>query len=69
MKTSARNQLAGTIREVIKGPVSAEVTIEIVGGVRITSIISAKSVDDLGLAPGKRAYALVKASNVIVAVD
>jgi molybdopterin-binding protein len=69
MKTSARNQFTGTVREIIRGPVSAEVTIEIVSGIRITAIISARSVDDLGLSTGKRAYALVKASNVIIAVD
>ena len=69
MKTSARNQFSGTVREIVRGPVSAEVTIEVVTGMRITAIISARSVEDLGLATGKRAYALVKASNVIVAVD
>lgn len=69
MKTSARNQFPGTIREIVKGPVSAEVTIEIEGGARVTAIISARSVEGLKLATGKRAYALIKASNVIVAVD
>jgi len=69
VRTSARNQFAGTVREIVKGPVSAEVVIEIAGGSRITAIISAKSVEDLKLATGKKAYALVKASNVIVAVD
>jgi len=69
MRTSARNQFPGTVVEILKGPVSAEVTIEIASGIRITAVISARSAESLGLATGKRAYALVKASNVIVAVD
>jgi len=63
MKTSARNQFVGTIREISKGPVSTEVTIEIAAG------ISTRSAEALGLAVGKAAYALIKASSVIVAVD
>jgi len=69
MKTSARNQFPGTIREIIKGPVSAEVTIEVASGIRVVAVISARSADALGLAVGKRAYALIKASSVVVAVD
>jgi molybdopterin-binding protein len=69
MKTSARNQFSGTIREIIKGPVSAEVSIEVAPGLRVVAVISARSADALGLTVGKKAYALVKASNVIVAVD
>ena len=69
MKTSARNQFRGTIRDIMRGPVSAEIAIEIAPGIRIVAVISSRSADGLGLAVGKEAYALVKASNVIVAVD
>jgi molybdate transport system regulatory protein len=69
MKTSARNQLAGTIREITKGPVSTEVTIEIASGIRVVAVISTRSAETLGLKAGKPAYALIKASSVIVAVD
>jgi molybdopterin-binding protein len=69
MKTSARNQFAGTIREIMKGPVSTEVTVEIAPGMRVVAVISSRSADTLGLSVGKPAYALIKASSVIVAVD
>ena len=69
MKTSARNQFVGTITEITKGPVSAEVTIEIASGIRVVAVISTYSADALALAVGKPASALIKASNVIVAVD
>ena len=69
MKTSARNQFAGTIREIMKGPVSTEVTLEIAPGIRVVAVISSRSTEMLGLAVGKPAYPLIKASNVIVAVD
>ncbi len=69
MKTSARNQFAGTIREIVKGPVSTEVTIEIAPGVRVVAMISSRSAETLGLQVSKPAHALIKASSVIVAVD
>ncbi|HTR58123.1 MAG TPA: TOBE domain-containing protein [Casimicrobiaceae bacterium] len=69
MKTSARNQLQGTVRELMKGPVSTEVTIEVMQGVRVVAVISTRSAEILGLAVGKPAYALIKASSVVVAVD
>lgn len=69
MKTSARNQFPGTIREIVKGPVSAEVSIEVDPGLRVVAVISARSAEALGLAVGKPAYALIKANSVIVAVD
>ena len=69
MKFSARNVLAGTVKEVIKGPVSTEVTITVAPGIEIVSVISSRSADALGLAQGRKAYALVKASSVMVAVD
>jgi molybdate transport system regulatory protein len=69
MKTSARNQFKGTVREITKGPVSAEVIIEMLQGVRVVAVISTRSVETLGLAIGEPAYALIKASSVVVAVD
>lgn len=69
MKTSARNQFRGTIRDIVKGPVSSEITIEIAPGIRVVAVISARSADGLGLTVGREAYALIKATSVIVAVD
>jgi molybdopterin-binding protein len=69
MKTSARNSLAGTIKDMVKGPVSTEVTIAVAPNIEIVAVISTRSAAGLGLAVGKRANALIKASNVLVAVD
>ena len=69
MKTSARNEYAGTVKELVKGPVSTEVTITIAPGVDVVATISTRSAESLVLAAGKPAYALIKASSVIVAVD
>jgi molybdopterin-binding protein len=68
MKISARNQLKGTITEVKKGTTTAHVKIDI-GGAVVTAAITNDSVDSLQLAVGKAAYAVVKASDVMVAVD
>ncbi len=69
MKISARNQWQGTITNVVRGPVSAEVTIEVAPGVVVVAVISTASADALALAPGKPATAMVKASSVLVATD
>jgi molybdopterin-binding protein len=69
MKFSARNQLKGKIVEVKKGATTAHVRIDIGGGNIVTASITNESADELGLAPGKDAYAIVKASNVMVGVD
>lgn len=69
MKTSARNQFAGIIKEMTKGPVSTEVVMEIAPGIQVVAIISTRSAESLGLALGKRSYALIKGSSVVVAVD
>ncbi len=69
MKISARNALKGKIKKVEQGAVNAEVTIELPGGHQLVSIITKKSCADLGLAPGKDAYAVIKASNVMIGVD
>jgi len=68
MKLSARNKLKGTIVEVTKGQTTAHVRMDI-GGVVVTSSISNEAVDELKLAKGQTAYAVVKASDVMVAVD
>jgi molybdopterin-binding protein len=69
MKISARNALKGRIKRVEQGAVNAEVTIELQGGHELVSIITKKSAADLGLAPGKDVYAVIKASNVMIGVD
>ena len=69
MKISARNHWTGTIKHMIKGPVSTEVTITLTGGAEIVAVISTHSAETLGLAVGKPAHALVKASSVIIATE
>ena len=69
MKISARNILKGTVKEVTKGATTSHVVIDIGGGVLVTSSIANAAVDDLKLAAGKAAYAVIKASDVRVAID
>ena len=69
MKMSARNVLKGTVKQVVMGVVNAEVTIEIASGVEIISIITKASAEELGLTEGKEAYAVIKSSSVMIAVD
>lgn len=66
MKLSARNILKGTVKEVKKGAVAAQVTIDIGGGNEITSTITVDAADDLGLAEGKEVSVVIKASEVIL---
>ena len=69
MKLSARNILKGKVVKIIKGDVNAEVTIELPGGTQLVSIITNASVESLELKEGKQAYAVIKASNIMVGVD
>ncbi len=69
MKVSARNSLKGTIRKVTVGSVNTEISIEISPGVEITSIITKTSAENLELKEGSTAYAVIKASDVILATD
>ena len=69
MKISARNQLKGTIVDVIKGATTSHVRIDIGGGAVVTASITNESVEELGLKKGQAATALIKASDVLVAVD
>jgi molybdopterin-binding protein len=68
MKISARNRLKGTVKEVTKGATTSHVKIDI-GGAVVTASITNEAVDELKLAKGETAYAIVKASDVMVAVD
>lgn len=69
MKISARNQLKGIIKGVTIGAVNAEIVIEIAPGVEVTSIITKAACEGLGLEIGMEAYAVVKASSILVATD
>lgn len=69
MKISARNMLRGKIKTVKAGAVNTEVVIELPGGAEIVSIITKTSAERLGLKPGQDVYAVIKASNVMIAVD
>jgi molybdate transport system regulatory protein len=69
MKISARNVLRGTVKEIHEGAVNDEVIIELPGGQEIVAVITKSSVKKLGLAKGKNAYAVIKASSVMLAVD
>lgn len=69
MKLSARNVLEGTVKAVHHGAVNSEIVIELPGGSEIVSIITKSSAETLDLAVGKQVYAVIKASNVMIAVD
>jgi molybdopterin-binding protein len=69
MKLSARNTVPGTIRKIEIGAVNAQVTIEVAPGIDLVSIITVDAVKNLGLTEGKRAYAVIKASSVMLGID
>lgn len=69
MKISARNIFSGTVETITKGAVNAEVILLLKGGSRIVSIITNGSVDHLGLKVGLNAYAIIKASSIIIGQD
>lgn len=69
MKLSARNQFKGKVVEIKEGAVNGTVKIDIGGGNVISSVITMTSIKELGLQVGKEAYAVVKASSVMVGVD
>jgi molybdopterin-binding protein len=69
MHISARNALKGKVKKVTHGAVNTEVTVELPGGTELVSIITKVSADKLSLTEGKTVYAVIKASDVMVATD
>jgi molybdopterin-binding protein len=69
MKISARNVLKGKVKKLIHGAVNSEVTLQMPGGIEVVSIITKSSARNLGLKKGKAVYAVIKASNVMIAID
>lgn len=69
MKLSARNVLKGTVTKIVEGAVNNEVTIKLPGGTEVVSVITKSSSEGLGLKIGAEAYAVINASNVMIAVD
>lgn len=67
-RLSARNCLAGTVLRVTDGAVNCEVVIQLPSGMEIFSIVTRDAVDELGLAPGVAATAVIKASHIILGV-
>lgn len=69
MKLSARNMIKGKVKSITHGAVNSEVVLELPGGAELVSIITKRSAESLGLQVGSEAYAVVKASNVMIAID
>ncbi len=69
MKLSARNVLKGKVKSLQHGAVNSEVILQLPNGVELVSIITKAAAQNLGLKEGKEAYAIVKATNVILGVD
>lgn len=69
MKISARNVIAGKVKSIKKGPISALVTLQIAPEVEITSSITAEALKELKIKKGSTAYAVIKASAVMVGVE
>jgi len=69
MRITARNILKGTVKSIKKGPISSIITLEVASGVEITSSVTSDSVKALKLKKGQAAYAIIKASSVLVGVD
>jgi molybdopterin-binding protein len=69
MKLSARNVFKGKVKKIVAGTVNTEIVIELPGGTEITSIITKTSAENMKLKEGSEAYAVFKASSVMIAID
>ncbi|QEM68588.1 LysR family transcriptional regulator [Geobacter sp. FeAm09] len=69
LKVSARNTFIGTITELAMGAVNSEIRMTLKGGIALTAVITNGAIDNLGLKPGIEAYAIIKASSVLIGTD
>ncbi|HIJ94352.1 MAG TPA: TOBE domain-containing protein [Desulfuromonadales bacterium] len=69
MKVSARNTFAGTVSAITQGAVNTEVTLSLKGGIPLTAVVTNGAIENLGLKTGAEAYAIIKASSVIIGTD
>jgi molybdopterin-binding protein len=69
MKISARNVLKGKVKKITHGAVNSEIVITLPGGIEIVSVITKTSAENMGLEQGHNVYAVIKASNVMIATD
>lgn len=69
MKISARNILKGKVKAIQPGAINTEVTLELAPGLEITAVITKHSAEALGLEAGREAYAVIKATSVMLGVD
>ena len=69
MRISARNQLKGTVKKVEHGAVNSEITIELADGIEVVSIITRQSAEQLQITGGAAVYAVIKASDVMIATE
>ena len=69
MKISARNVLQGKVKQIKTGAVNSEVVVKMDNGTEIVSVITKESAENLKLAKGKKVYAVIKASSVMIMTD
>lgn len=69
MNISARNVLRGKVKKLVHGMVNSEIVLELQGGTEIVSVITKRSAEELELSEGKDVQAIIKASNVMIAVE
>jgi molybdopterin-binding protein len=69
LKVSSRNVIKGVVTQITPGPVNSEVTLEIVHRVKLTSVITQVSAEELELAVGKEAYAVIKSTDIAIAIE
>jgi molybdopterin-binding protein len=69
MDISARNTLKGTVKQILPGAVNTEVIVELADGFEVVAIITKESAERLNLSVGKKVYAVIKSSDVMIAID
>jgi molybdopterin-binding protein len=69
MDISARNRMKGTVIQILPGAVNTEVTVKLAAGLEVVAIITKESAERLNLSVGKEVYAVIKSSDVMIAID